>query len=202
MFLNEDTTNVGRVLWKWQESKKAPIGNARWIREQNFLFTQNHQQGEHAICVYIYIHIYSYLNKHIHQQEASVIKHGLLHVIPHFHVSHKALFLDFHGCCDHRAALWLQRNCWTCDPRQQGPKIGPDGSLRHSSSCVYIYLYIFINNNTIYIYTVTLFKYTGFLNIRTGISYYLRGLAAWPALHIFKCCYRTYRIYIYLIIFV
>ena len=64
---------------------------------------------------------------------------------------------------------------------------------------IYIYIHIFINNNTkyIYIYTVTSFKYTGFLNIRTGISYYLRGLAAWPALHIFKCCYRTYRIYIF-----
>ena len=30
------------------------------------------------------------------------------------------------------------------------------------------------------------------LNMRTGISYYLRGLAVWPALHIFKCRYRTY----------
>ena len=29
-------------------------------------------------------------------------------------------------------------------------------------------------------------------NIRTGISYYLRGLAVWPALYIFKCCYRTH----------
>ena len=29
------------------------------------------------------------------------------------------------------------------------------------------------------------------LNIRTGISYYLRDLAVWPALHIFKCRYRT-----------
>ena len=39
------------------------------------------------------------------------------------------------------------------------------------------------------IYTVTTFKYTD-LNIRTGISYYLRGLAVWPALHIFKSRYR------------
>ena len=28
------------------------------------------------------------------------------------------------------------------------------------------------------------------VNIRTGISYYLRGLVVWPALHIFKCRYR------------
>ena len=30
----------------------------------------------------------------------------------------------------------------------------------------------------------------GLLNIRTGILDYLRGLAVWPALHIFKCRYR------------
>ena len=29
-----------------------------------------------------------------------------------------------------------------------------------------------------------------YLHLKTGISYYLRGLAVWPALHIFKCRYR------------
>ena len=39
--------------------------------------------------------------------------------------------------------------------------------------------------------TVTTFKIIElYLNIRTGISNYLRGLAVWPALHIFKCRYR------------
>ena len=32
------------------------------------------------------------------------------------------------------------------------------------------------------------FKYTH----GTGVSYYLRGLAVWPALHVFKCRYRKY----------
>ena len=36
-------------------------------------------------------------------------------------------------------------------------------------------------------YTFKYFKY-----IRTGISYYLRDLAVWPALHIFKCLYRSF----------
>ena len=31
-----------------------------------------------------------------------------------------------------------------------------------------------------------------YINIRTGISYSLRRLAVWPALHIFKCRYRSY----------
>jgi len=30
-----------------------------------------------------------------------------------------------------------------------------------------------------------------------GISYYLRGLAVWPALHIFKCRYRIYTVLLY-----
>jgi hypothetical protein len=34
-------------------------------------------------------------------------------------------------------------------------------------------------------HTVTTFKYTNWYE-----SYYLRGLAVWPALHIFKCRYR------------
>ena len=34
-------------------------------------------------------------------------------------------------------------------------------------------------------HTATTFKYTNWY------SYYLQGLAVWPALHIFKCCYRT-----------
>ena len=29
-----------------------------------------------------------------------------------------------------------------------------------------------------------------YIYIRTGISCYLRGLAVWPALHIFRCRYR------------
>ena len=35
----------------------------------------------------------------------------------------------------------------------------------------------------------------------TGVSYYLRGLAVWPALHIFKWCCRIY-IYIYIYIYI
>jgi hypothetical protein len=36
------------------------------------------------------------------------------------------------------------------------------------------------------------FKYTD----GTGVSYYLQGVAVWPALHIFKCRHHTY-VYIY-----
>ena len=59
----------------------------------------------------------------------------------------------------------------------KGPKLA---RMEASDTVHHVYIYIFIYSLIIilYIYTVTSFKYTGFLNIRTGISYYLRGLAA------------------------